>query len=417
MAKRESNIFDSGLEIIRRTLFTYKNTAGSGSAITEIGKIGRFEPITLVSSNLKTLKELPDIQHGILNIVAAFYVQGITILATKMVDTRILSILDATNPDRDLQTITTALAIESFNSPVKEEMTEAEYRSNVKNFLALEALQPAFVERLKTIKYSKENLDIIEDVRNVNATSDRTLPFASNGEQEHKDTSAGAVSTAKVDYLEKTEKTVGKVIEVSMQVGPRSTDKVAVPIVIKLDNMIVPGEVLSNIITMNEESIRFGSRFKDAITGRIHPIKDFLLCNDLVKKQKENLIKDPTRAYASLLNRVNNSKLYSILSRNISLSTISGVLMLSEVEMAEVSKRIGGTLDNKLTRKKVFDNSSVMVIAVVDRTYEIVTIYVRDMDNYSEIKFSSFKESTTGNNNDALMEVFKSMSVGRVPTF
>lgn len=409
--EEKGNIFDSLLEIVRRATFTYKNTAGSGSSIADISKIGLVAPITLVSSNLKSTKELYDIQQGILNIYAAFYIQAVSILSTKIADARILKILDSVNPDRDLNTVTTALSIESHKSsirPYHKPITEDEYVKNVRKYLSLEGLDigAKTIHGGKRISVESVLEDVVEDM----------IDLTNNKVDKEEKTTVGAVSTQRLDSFEKSEKTVGKVIEVSFQAGKDNRDKVTVPVVIRLDNMIIPGDVLTNIITMNEDSIRLGSRFKDMLAGRISPIKDFLLCSDLIKKQKSTLMKDPSRAYASLLARVNNSKLYSILSRNISLSTISGIMILSEAEENEVRARIGGDLTNKKTRNMVFDNSSVMIIAVVDREWESVKIFVRDMDNYSEIPFSRFKDSTTGNT-DALTEVFKSMSVGRVPTF
>lgn len=408
--EEKGNIFDSLLEIVRRVTFTYKNTAGSGSTIADISKIGLVAPITLVSSNLKSTKELYDIQQGILNIYAAFYIQAVSILSTKIADARILKILDSVNPDRDLNTVTTALSIESNNNAIKPlytKTTEDQYVENVRKYLSLEGLDigAKTIRGRKRISVESVLEDVVEDMVDLTNTKDRSEKSA-----------VGATSLQRVDSFEKSEKTVGKVIEVSFQVGKDNKEKVTVPVVIRLDNMIIPGEVLTNIMTMNEDSIRLGSRFKDMLAGRISPIKDFLLCSDLIKKQKSTLMKDPSRAYASLLARINNSKLYSILSRNVSLSTISGIMIISEVEENEIRGAIGGDLTNKKTRNMVFDNSSVMIIAVVDREWETVKIFVRDLDNYSEIPFSRFKDSTTGNT-DALTEVFKSMSVGRVPTF
>lgn len=406
MASETGNFFDSLLEIVRRVTLTYKNTAGEGSSIADISKIGLVAPITLVSSNLKSTKELYDIQQGLLNIYAAFYIQAVSILSTKIADARILKILDSVNPDRDLNTVTTALSIESHRDIYAKE-SDQDYVANVRKYLGLEGLDFGIKNPNLKRKISLEDAldDLVDEVGDI-----------VEGERYEAKTSVGAVSTKKVDSFEKTEKTVGKVIEVSFQAGEKGTEKVTVPVVIRLDNMIVPGEVLSNILTMNEESIRLGSRFKDMLAGRISPIKDFLLCSDLIKKQKSTLMKDPSRAYASMLGRINSSKMYSILSRNVSLSTISGIMVISEVEENEVRGLIGGDLTNKKTRNMIFDNSSVMMIAVVDREWETVKIFVRDMDNYSEIPFSRFKESTTANT-DALTEVFKSMSVGRVPTF
>jgi len=106
------------LEQVRSALVTYKGTVGSPLAISDISKIARIEPITLVSSNLSSSKELYNVLHGVLNIYSAFYMQAVGILSAQLADIRILKILDKVNPDRDIKTLLTSgyIASESFVS-------------------------------------------------------------------------------------------------------------------------------------------------------------------------------------------------------------------------------------------------------------------------------------------------------------
>lgn len=407
MSDNSGNIFDSGLEMARRVVLGYKGIAGSGNAITDISKIGMFQPITLISSHLKVLPNLDDILHGLLDITASHYATGIGILATKTVDPRILKILDSVHPDRDLRTVTTALAIENNGLTVKHQF-DKDKTINTMKYLALEGLEFG-------LRGDKLIGTTLTGESNFGTTYDSITGLAV--ENNKPNVNANGAATVKMDSFEQSETTVGKVIEVSFRVGADKDSVVSLPIVVKLDNIFMPSEVLANVMTMNEEAITFTSRTADLFAGRISFIKDYLLCSDLIKKQKSNLMKDPTRTYADMLNRVNNSRFYSLLSRNPSLASISGVFVISEEENNQIKMKLGGDLKNKKTRQIVFDNSSVMMIAVVDTTYEQVDIFIRDMDNYSTISFSRFKKQGKGGNNDQLAEIFRSMSVGRVPTF
>ena len=372
------------LEVLRNTIVGYKGTVGEPVSLADISKIARVEPITLISSNLTGTKELYNILHGVLNIYAGFYLQAVHILSAQLSDVRILKILDQTNPDRDIKTLLTAgyTAYESHNVNIKTlSLENCKYKlpmlkSDIKSDYALESVE--------------------EDI-------DGHLGSAIN----------------KLETFEKLGSAVGKVMEVKFTVrqnDSRISDEITIPIVVKLDNMIIPAEVIDRILTSNADEIRLGSRFKDAISGRINFIKDFILCSDLIKSQKKTMIKDPTGYYNQLLKRINNSRIYSALSGNVSLAGVSSIVVISEEDENQIQKEIGGKLTNEHTREIIFDNTSAMCIVVVDKEWERVSIYIKDIDGFSQNSFDAFKSmSDKGNNNIA--DIIKAFSLNNAPSF
>jgi len=371
------------LEVIRNIVVTYKGTVGDPISLADISKIARIEPITLISSNLSGTKELYEILHGVLNIYAAYYLQAVHILSAQLSDVRILKILDKTNPDRDLKTLLTSgyTAYESLGS----------HSQNVKT-LSLENCK----FKLPMLDSDKQSVSMESIFDGIDENADNVLTSSMN----------------KLDTFEKLGAAVGKVIELKFNVrneDSKAVDTVTIPIVVKLDNMIIPSEVIDRVITSNTDEITLGSRFKDAISGRISFIKDFLFTSDLIKAQKKTMIKDPTGYYTQMLKRVNNSRLYSALSGNISLAGISSIVVLSGEDEQEVQKLIGGKLSNQKTREIVFNNTSAMMIVVVDKEWERVSIYVRDIDGFSQNSFSDFKgmASRDGNNIGDVLKAFQ----------
>lgn len=373
------------LEVLRNVVVTYKGTVGDPMSLADVAKIGRVEPITLISSNLTGTKELYNILHGVLNIYAAFYLQAVHILSAQLSDVRILKILDKTNPDRDLKTMLAAgyTAYESHNLNVKT--------------LSLEGAK----YKLPMIQSDKKPVTALESIFDEDSENQLTS------------------SIEKLETFEKLGSAVGKVIEVKFTVrgnDSKNSDEVAIPVVVKLDNMIIPSEVIDQIMTAQTDEIRLGSRFKDALSGRIGFIKDFLLCSDLIKTQKKTMIKDPTGYYNQLLKRINNSRMYSALSGNISLAGVSSIVVISEEDESYIQKQIGGKLTNENTRDIVFDNTSAMMIVVVDKEWERVSIYIRDIDGFSQNSFDAFKSmADKGNNNIA--DIIKAFSLNNAPSF
>lgn len=385
-------IFDSNssfLETVRNIIVSYKGTVGEPMSLADISKIARAEPITLMSSNLSGVKELYNILHGVLNIYAAYYLQAINILSAQLVDVRILKILDRTNPDRDLRTLLTsgATAYENFK----------EHSRNIKT-LSLENCK----YKLPLLNTDKENNLSLESI------------FNNEGE----DSPLGS-SIQRLDTFEKLGSAVGKVVEVKFKVrkeGAKTHDEVAIPVVVKLDTMIIPADVIDSILTSNTDEITLGSRFKDAISGRIHFIKDFILASDLIKAHKKALIKDPTGYYNTMLKRINKSRIYSVLSGNVSLAGISSIIVISEEDEQEVQKAIGGKLTNQKTRDIIFNNTSAMMVVVVDKEWERVSIYIKDITGFSQNSFDDFKPMASASNNN-ITDIIKAFSLGNAPSF
>jgi len=368
------------LEIVRNGLVGYKGTVGNPLSISDVSKIAPIEPITLVSSNLSSTKELYNVLHGVLNIYAAYYMQAVGILSAQLADVRILKILDKVNPDRDIKTMLTS------------------------GYIAAES----FVNSTLTLKNCKYGFP-------VPGTTVATEHIFDEDEGTHLGTSIQRLET-----FEKLGSAVGKVVEVKFKVRPADSksvgDETTIPVVVKLDTMIIPSDVLSTILVSNKNEITLGSRFEQAIRGRIGFIKDFILCSDLIKTQKKTMIKDPTGAYAALLKRINNSRIYSALSGNISLAGVSSIVVISDEDENLIQRFIGGKLTNEQTRDIVFDNTSAMMIVVVSEAWERVTIYIRDTSSYSQSSFDAFKGSADKGNNN-IGDILKSLTAGQAPSF
>lgn len=371
------------LEILRNVVVTYKGTVGDPVSLADISKIARVEPITLISSNLTGTKELYNILHGVLNIYAAFYLQAIHILSAQLADVRILKILDKTNPDRDMKTLLTSGYTAYENLNIKTLSLE-----NCKFKLPMIATdKPSFA---------------MESIFDEDASNTLTS------------------STQKLETFEKLGSAVGKVMEVKFTVrgnDSKNSDEITIPVVVKLDNMVIPADVIDQILTANADEITLGSRFKDALAGRIGFIKDFILCSDLIKSQKKTMIKDPTNYYTQLLKRINNSRLYSALSGNISLAGVSSIVVISEEDESYIQKQIGGKLTNEHTRNIIFNNTSAMCIVVVDKEWERVSIYIKDIDGFSQNSFDAFKSMSDKGSGPQIADILKSFSLGNAPSF
>jgi hypothetical protein len=383
------------LEIVRDTIITYKSTAGEPLSLTDVTKIARAEPITVYSDDLVALPELYDISQGILNIFTAYYLQAVSLLSVELQDIRILKILDKVNPDRDMKSVL-ASGYTSYES---------------RNLLTL------------SLEGSKYKLPVLGNGKGFSFEFANDPVGHDDSEYPLQGASHNSSVFQKVEYLDKLPVAVGKVVEVKFTFnanvanGRKVTNEMVIPVVVKLDSMVIPTEAVTNIVTSNKEELKLSSRFRAAINGRIHFIRDFLLCQDLIKLQKKTMMKDQSGVYSQILKRINNSRLYSALTGSVSIAGITGIFVISEQTENEIQKTIGGKLTNKTTREIVFQNTMAMLIVVVDRSWERVTIYARGIDGYSQNTYADFKAATGKDSGANIVDILKAFSLGNSPSF
>lgn len=392
MAASTSNVTQTLTDIVG--YIAKAKSATSGFNLADVAKIARVEPIVLVSSNLTTLKELPDILQGVLNIYSGYYLQAVQLLSSAAINVKILKILDRLNPDRDIKTVVSAnLGLENYSLKSVINYTSVNYDT-----LTLESFVPKFIQK-KVTKSHQTSID------NIAVESADSVESARIG---------------KIDNFDKLNYSVGKILNVEFNVKDANGNatSVQIPVVVKLDTMVFPSEVMNSVLTVNKQELSFGSRLKDAIAGRISFIKDFILVSDLIKEHKKALIKDPTGYYAKVLARTNNSKFFSLLPGNMSLNSISSVFVISEKEESEIAKKIGGKLINDTTRNIVFDNTLAMMIVVVDREWERVSIYIRGQNSgFTQASFTDFKSASDKNSSAQILEFMKAFNMGSPISF
>jgi len=100
------------------------------------------------------------------------------------------------------------------------------------------------------------------------------------------------------------------------------------------------------------------------------------------------MIKDPTGVYTKILEGSINSRIFSLLTRNFSMSEISSIIVITDEEEKMIKRQYGAGLESNTIRKMVFDNISAMMIVCIDRQWEQVSMYIKDQDSYSQNSFS-----------------------------
>jgi len=202
-----------------------------------------------------------------------------------------------------------------------------------------------------------------------------------------------------------------KVLDVSVTVTDKK-DKdstITIPVTIRLNPVYVPNDVLDGILGASKARHSLMNRLDDLRSGNISFVKDFLLNMDLRKEHQRLLMKDPTGMYYEVSTKVNKA------IRNYATQGVKGygafynMAIISEDDAKRMETALGGSFTKKRIRDKLFARNYVTIMAVVDREWERVTFYTRDIDAFGTISFEMLKDKKASNDRD-MMSLLQSVS-------
>lgn len=377
-----------------RDIINYSNT----QSLSDVTKLTRVEPLTILSKDLINLEYMPDVQQSLLSLFSAYYLQAVSVLTT-INNVEVVRVLDRLNPNRDETGWLLQASLESVS--IKQMAMESyEYALPGTTGLALEekdnnADQIAILSNLSVGKLLNVQIgfrsDVSETVTNQTIGGNSTKV---NGKPIVKDKEW---STSKKTIDDK----------------PQS---VTIPVQVRLMASVIPNATITRLLALKTEDNGIVERYHAWRAGRISFIKDLIFCQDMIDEYKKSMIQDETDTLQEILRRVNNAKKFGLLTKNPSLVSASNLFVISEQVAREIEQKLGGKLSSKRIRDKAFENTYAMIIAVVDREWERVTFYTRGMAASTDLSIKEIKNSSKGKGPDVL-DIFRSLSLGSPVSF
>ena len=352
-----------------RTVRSYDETR----SISDITKLARVEPITVVSKDLINVEYLPDVMQTLLNMFTAYYLQAIAISA-RIDKAEIIRTLDKLNPDRDSTGF--FMSTESMKDYRTLNMESYKYRLPTSFNIGLEDdVSPAVISK-------DDASQVLNEISNL---------------------------------------AIGKVVEVTFDSGNKKDkddkgSKFSIPVTIRLTPAILSDISIMKILALKTDDNTLEERYHAWRAGRIRFIQDLILCQDLIDAHKKALMNDEAGTYSEIISRVNSAKKYGLLTGNPSLASASNIFIISEEVARELEGKLGGKLSKASIREKVFENTYAMIIAVVDREWQRITFYVRNISSSADYSVKDLKGANKNKGPD-ITDILKAMMGGSAPTF
>lgn len=315
------------------------------SSLTDVTQVARVEPLTIIDSDCAYLDYLPDVLQSLNSQFCGYYLQAASLLAD-ISNVKVARMLDRLNPNRNPDT---AAFIGEFHKAYSKESIKEELGDSFRWKLA----QESYKWRLPT-EYNTVAME---------AEIDRTKP---------KNSFAPSDSKTLLSLNEATNLSVGKLINVTLTSNGQS---MTLPIAVRLIVSEMPKSSLLSLFSASGENNGFVERYYKWKAGRINFVSDLILCQDLIKKHKKDLMNDKEGVLSEIMRRNKNHVLSGFMSKNPSVASASNLFVISKETADQLASQYDIRMDDFKSRQRMFDSSYAMIVVVIDREWERVNFY------------------------------------------
>lgn len=343
------------------------------SSLTQMTKLTRAEPLTVISQDCANLEYLPNLLNNLTSIYSGYFLQAVSMLTT-VNNVEVVRVLDALNPNRD--------------------STGFLLQGRMANLSAQSLAEASFVT---------ENYKHSLPTRRVFANEE----------------AARQQDTVKMIY-ELEHLAVGKLLNVDIQVPSKEGDGrpyvVTIPVVVRLSPAVLNEESLIHLFTHRKEDTSLVERFHSWRAGRISLIRDMIFCQDLIDEYRRAAIKDKSGTLQEIVRRVNANRTFGLLSKNPSMAISSNLYVISSENARQIEAKTGHRFSDHRGRENLFKGTYAMVVAVVDPDLEIVDFYFNGISQSAKMNVRSIKSGGKNKGPD-ITDVMRTLLEGRAPSF
>ena len=450
---------DIGIQGINKAIAQWSlNTVQSArhGSLVEATQTMRVQPLCVIDHTLSTSPILEPLNQNLLNLFSAYYLQAVArdnVVGKVSVFRR----LDKLNPNRSkAESVLNNAAIilngmEGYydtslpclpkltNTHVEREAIKGATESLVYSMEALPKRRP--VTRKEAVDYvlaevAKQNpelegSEVATRVAAGRGYQDRIAELEKNGIPYDEDAEiranqngwqrigqsivVGAVNSNKSavdvkdavkEVKELTHLAVGKILNVTFKEGDNS---LTVPVAVRLMTSLMLPNALVRLLNFGsrERDLTLKERWHAYKSGKIEFWRDFILAKDLKKQRVNDIVADKDRIYQKIQARLLDNAAAGAMSANPSLANMSNIIVINKPTLQELESVLGGKFSNFNLRERVFNNTGIMLFAVVDNDSQRVKIYHQSIEECTDV---SFNEINRGSKKDSditdLLNVF-----------
>lgn len=399
----------------------------NASSWADVTKALRVEPVTVVDERCINLPYLRDVLYTATATTAAYYLQAAAVQGS-VGKLDVVRVLDGLNPKRDTVSNVgfligdVASGVSMMSAPAKLPVYNTDPLQERINLESMRAIQAASLEAKNNQQQPPTPAEIeaaalkgrtnLTAGRLAEAIVNTSMPVGTRMseavdvvDQIHGDAAVNIDRDALKSATDIANLSVGALISVEISDGK---EKRKVPVTVRLIVSGIRTNILSSIFKEAAHNREFKERYHAWRAGQIEFIKDMVLCQDIIDQDIKNRIEDKSGTWREMKARQTSNRFNTLLSLGTrpSIATASNVYVMSKETLIECEQAMGGRISNLATRKRLFDNTMMMLLYVIDTKREIVEVWHRGqatstIQSIKEMQLNGKEKSATIELNEA----------------
>lgn len=381
--------------------------SSTSNSMVSYSRSTRSEPLAMIDHTIIALPEMSDLMKSLTSIYAAMYSQSFSIAINHEIgDIKLLKTLEKINPNRSAMEAGIAFAgsLESFDFklPTYKTIEKPSEAISLEKFANDSASVGSAVNDLPMAASGQKAKDAhgrpILDTQGNEVESYNVHPAAPNGK-------------ADIEAITKFNSNLTTGILFDVDIQSDNGRKVNIPITVRLLANEMNNRNILNILNAAVKNQTAKERWREWRSGGISFWNDVVLCRDITREYRKNLIKDDTGMFNEIMRRKNSNQMAGLTSMSPSISQISNILIVSKETMMQFEREANKKIADSKVRDTIFRNTQVMILCVVDRSHETVTFYYHDITVPTTATFRELKSASKSGNLD-IMETIKAFQMG-----
>jgi hypothetical protein len=367
------------------------------NSIIELTQPARNDFITVVEDSLIGLPYTADIMQSALSLVSGYYLSALTLIVD-IPGIDILGTLDKLATHRDPMSPGKFLSKSTFGT----ESFDYGLPTGENQLIAAQEALGDQHKKGSTIQqgdiHAYGDIDITNNVTTVKQEAPKTNTGMSMGRQN-------------LDIVKEVSNlSVGKMLEVNLE---RNGNKASVNVMMRLMVLNTDSTSMKTILTVGAGKNDFKERWYRMKAGELRFIQDIVFCQDLIKESRKTRINDKSGFFEHMMRQQGHNAVAS-LTGGATLNNSSAILVFTEETAKAVEIEVGGKLDNFKIREKVFSYTKAMLMFVVNRKWEHVTIYHQSIATPSEMSVRELKRAAKSSGAD-IEDILRAYTAGSAP--
>ena len=206
---------------------------------------------------------------------------------------------------------------------------------------------------------------------------------------------------------------VGKIFNVALK---EETGCVNIPIAIRLLVSVLPSTQLTQLFTYRDAfDMSLKERWYATRDGRLGFWKDFVLCKDLIRKQRNMAITDKSGVGKVILDREAGA-IKKAMSGIDSYSGSCNIAVIGTSTLHKIEEALGGKMAFDKVKRTFFANTNLMILVVVRSEYDQVQFFVEGTDAPTTLDIRQLKTANKSSGTD-VVEIMKAFMHGSSASF